>query len=319
MYSKKFVLSIIVLLLLAVMSTSVSFGQTEDPPANNQPQFLTDNYALFMPIINRANSVPGSGGRIVIDHNSVDLFSYIPDQYIQAASQKHMLFRHASVGWNISEGLDCLMNKTQPRPPSCDRGVPINEIISDPKYYRDNWTFEYHLPLPAQNPGWYEKVTLFINRVDSLGSNSVYEVYGYKFGYVDAVSGSNIDEEFFNPNTTYPSIMDLEALEDRYPNKTFVYWTMGLARSIGTPDSESFNQQLRTYAAQHNKILIDFADIGSHTPNGAPCFDNGGNGIEALCDEYTDEEYAGHLNGVGKQRMAKAIWVLMARLSGWNP
>jgi hypothetical protein len=38
-----------------------------------------------------------------------------------------------------------------------------------------------------------------------------------------------------------------------------------------------------------------------------------------MCDEYTEEVVAGHLNALGKQRMAKAVWVLMARLAGWTP
>ncbi|OGO25517.1 MAG: hypothetical protein A2W33_05790 [Chloroflexi bacterium RBG_16_52_11] len=91
-----------------------------------------------------------------------------------------------------------------------------------------------------------------------------------------------------------------------------------MGRAIGTAESDSFNQQLRAYAIDHNKILMDIADIESHTQDGAPCFDNGGQGHEAICDEYTNEKNAGHLNALGSMRAAKAMWVLMARLAGWE-
>jgi len=76
-------------------------------------------------------STPTLGNTIIIDHNSIALFEYIPDSYIAAAASIPMLFRHASVGGNISYGLDCLMDKVQPRPPGCEGNF-------DPKYNRDN-------------------------------------------------------------------------------------------------------------------------------------------------------------------------------------
>src|SRR5690606_2543925 len=43
--------------------------------------------------------------------------------------------------------------------------------------------------------------------------------------------------------------------------------------------------------------------------------------IPAICQHYTSETEGGHLGSVsaGKIRVAKAIWVLMAQLAGWNP
>jgi hypothetical protein len=255
-------------------------------------------------------------GLIYVDHNSVSLFEYIPDHYIQNASQIWMLFRHASVGNNIYNGLNCLRT-LPPRPNFCDRGTPPELIVYDTKYNRDKWTFEFHLPPPYQNPGWWEKVNLFIERVDQLEPDSQYQAYGFKFGYVDGVPGSVIDDVFFNPTHPFPSIEDLEELEQRHPNKLFIYWTMGLAR-ISNEDTESFNQQMREYAVQNNKILLDIADIQSHLPDGTKCYDREGRPFEALCDEYTEEINGGHLNGYGMLQMSKAIWVLMAKIAGWD-
>jgi len=166
------------------------------------------------------------------------------------------------------------------------------------------------------NPGWWDKLYYFVDRVNGLPPNS-YDFVSFKFGYVDGISGANIDNKFFNndPDDNFPSIEDLEALEAAHPDKTLILWTMGLARIIGTADAASFNQQMRNYAIENDKILMDIGDILSHDPSGAQCTYSG---FEALCAEYTDETEGGHLNARGMQRMAKAYWVMMAKLAGWE-
>ena len=111
------------------------------------------------------------------------------------------------------------------------------------------------------------------------------------------------------------------------------------ARGIGTRVSMDFNNQMRQYVQQNGKFLLDVADIESHDPWGNPCYDNRdgvaytapGAGSEnypddgvndpAICQHYTAEVNGGHPGNpdVGKIRLAKAFWVLMARVAGWNP
>ena len=73
---------------------------------------------------------------------------------------------------------------------------------------------------------------------------------------------------------------------------------------------------LRQYAKDNGKILVDMADIETHDPQGNPCFDT--NQIPVICSDYTEEKVSGHLNEVGRERMAKAFWYMMARLTGWK-
>lgn len=307
---------LLIILLIAVVPQLNVWGSPDQPPVLDTQDTIT----IYFPIITNGHySAPISDG-LVIDHNSIALFDQIPQNYITAASQLRMLFRHASVGYNISYSLNCLGNYYNPRLSGCDRGVPSGDVFFNDIYNRDNWIFEFHLPPPAQNPGWWEKVSLFVNRVDNLSPSEDYDILGYKHGYVDAYAGSEIDDLFFsyNPNDPYMGIDDLEALEARHPDKTIILWTMGLAK-LSYPDSENFNRQLRNYATTHNKILMDIAAIESHRPDGTRCYSILNNGVEALCDEYTEEDGGGHLNGWGGQRMAKSVWVLMARLAGWTP
>jgi len=308
----------IIMLLIGMMVLSPTAASARVTVfSEDSPQApMASGTTIWLPQV-IARPAAQTSGAMVIDHNAIAQFDRIPDSYIQAASSIRFLFRHASVGWNISEGLNCMMNSVSPRPFFCDAGLQGSQIIYNPKYNRNNWTFEFHAPPPGQNPGWWDKAWLFIDRVDSTSN---YDAYGFKFGYVDAIQGSAIDDEFFayHPGDQFPSIHDMEALEASHPGKRFVYWTMGLARIVGTPDSQSFNQQMRTYASQHNKILMDIADITSHRPNGSACYTAPGSGIEIICDEYTDENEGGHLNALGMQVMSKAMWVLMARMAGWS-
>ena len=290
---RSFILSIFVLLLV----TLFSFMTWHNNRAQADSQLATPLTSHF-----------------VVDHQRVDQVHDIPDSYIQAASELTLLFRHASVGANIDDGLDCLMNNFDTRPFRCDRDLDPDEIYYDEKYDRTNWDFEVHNQ-NNPNPGWNNKVTFFIDRVNGLPPNQ-YDTVAYKFGYVDGDTNSNIHIHFFDPNSHMPNYTDLEALQAAHPNKTIVWWTMGLARAIGTEPATILNNDMRAYAAANGIVLMDIADIVSHTPDGQPCFHNG---YPAMCANYTNESQGGHLNSRGMLYMAKAYWVLMARLAGWDP
>lgn len=275
------------------------------PTATNVPPTVASSPA---PIISDA---------IIADHTIIDDFYMIPDSYIDAASNLRFLFRHGSVGANISYGLDCLMdNFATSRPPGCDRDIPAEDVVQNSKYDRTNWTFEFHQPPPNQNPGWYGKVGLFIERIDGLVPPEDYDIVGFKLGYVGAIPGSqDVSIEFFerDPNDPFPGIENLEELEARNPDMLQMFWTMALHVRVGNTSSEGFNDQLRDYAIANDKILMDIADIMSHTPDGIQCSHDG---FAALCPEYTGD--GGHLNAPGHQRMAMAVWWLMARIAGWD-
>lgn len=266
-----------------------------------------------------------SGQALIADHTVVGQFYQIPDEYIEAAGQLSMLFRHASVGFNISSGLDCLQNNFDGRRPNgCDRELSQEQIFYDSKYDRSNWTFEFHDAYSTEfsdpGVGWWNKVYLFEDRLNGvIGPGESYDVAGFKFGYVDTSEGANydIDDVFFanDPDDNLPSIENLEQLEGAYPQITFMYWTMALSRRADL-SSQNFNRQMREYATANGKVLMDLADIQSHRPDGTPCYDNLGNNNEAICDEYTED--VGHLNALGKQRVAMALWWLTARIAGWD-
>ncbi len=114
---------------------------------------------------------------------------------------------------------------------------------------------------------WEEDLSYFIQNFPSYANQ---DIVSYQHNYLHVAQGSNIANVYFDPNYNGTNIYDLVALEARYPNKTFIYWTTSLARTIGSAESQSFNDQMRTWAAQNGKILIDIADIEVMLPMVVP-------------------------------------------------
>jgi hypothetical protein len=278
------------------------------------------------PTATRTQVTPGDN--IYVDRRSVALFSQIPEQYLNAAAALTMMFSDRSVGGNISEGLDCLSYATDESAPShCDWGPhPDPAYTVDPSemnwsrpggYPRDNWVYVYRQGI------WQDLTAGFVQDLVP-GFASTTTVLSYQFSYLNVLSGSDIvnsQRGYFVPQATRWDVTDVDALASQYPSKVFIYWTTSLARSIGTAESDAFNEQMRAYSIAHDKILFDVADILSHDPAGNACYDNNGGGHLAICPHYTTEQTGGHLGSVaaGKIRVAKAFWVLMAQIAGWNP
>jgi hypothetical protein len=223
-------------------------------------------------------------------------------------------------------------------------GTVPSRILFEPdpvKYDRSNWDYA------IVDGSWEEVLASFINDIVPEYIDSK-DVLSYQFNYFHIGQGTNIDspeDGFFVDllhdghyiNRERWDISDFEALEEQYPDKIFFHWTTSLSRSTGSAEGEAFNDQMREYVLRNNKILFDVADILSHDENGQPCYDNrdgveycnnnrcenhpdDGQDLLAICQDYTTETDGGHLGSVsgGRVRVAKAFWVLMAKIAGWE-
>jgi hypothetical protein len=171
---------------------------------------------------------------IVADHNTMDLTA-IPDAAVVQAFHLRMHLRRASVGGNISDGLDALQS--------------LNE-----KYNRSNWIF-----YPRGNPGWEAKISDFVSF--TMANESSYDVFGMKFCFID-------------PDADFHTYRDsLLYLENRYPGKMIMWWTIPIETS-GNSNRQSFNDSVRAFTASHGKVLFDIADIESHNTAGEKRIDD---------------------------------------------
>jgi hypothetical protein len=244
---------------------------------------------------------PEAGAAIVIDQAAVGAFDQLPDEWIAAAASIHYLHRASSIGFIINQALDCLQGNTGARRPNY-----CGDVV-DPKFDRSNWDFQ-----ERPNPGWIDKVKDFVDQVNLQHDN--FQAFGFLVDYVDGQDGMGYPVISDPDNFQTRFVEPLEALEAAYPDKTFVWWTMSLART-GFDNEQKFNEMLREYARSRGKILFDIAAIESHSPEGVKTVD--ATGREVMFSRYTDEQVAGHPNTEGSERLAKAVWVLMATLAGW--
>jgi hypothetical protein len=176
---------------------------------------------------------------IVAGHTVTDL-GLVPDAAIAAASDLRLLVRRASVGGNISSGLDTLH-------------------AQDAKYDRNLWNFQ-----DRGNPGWQAKVDDLVTQTALQAST--FDVLTMKFCYID-------------PNASFTYYRDaLLGLEATYPTKRFVWWTIPIETS-GNTARQAFNDQVRAYALANGKLLFDIADIECHDAAGVKLTDSNGREI----------------------------------------
>jgi len=285
----------------------------------------------------RAQAYDGSG--FVIDHTSVDLFNQIPDEYIEAAANIRMFYMDRSVGGNINDGLTCLgYSSVNVAPHHCKSpNIEVSGYTPDSKYDRSNWVFQYW---PAGSASeWEGSLQSFLNTANPILNE--FDVLSFQFSYLGVADNSTIADPlrgFFVSSAGVKDVYDYQDFENAHSDKDVIYWTSSLARGIGNSVSTDFNDQMRQFAIANGKVLFDVADIESHDPSGNPCYDNrdgipftsgnrsenypnDGHNYPAICPDYTSEVDGGHLGNMstGKIRIAKAFWVLMARLAGWEP
>jgi len=316
-----------------------------EPTETTQP--ATDSPIATTTAEDTPLSSPIQTEAIIVDHTAVALFDQIPEEYLSKAAALHMIYIDRSVGDNINDALNCLTNPSQEQAPNhCKRTQhPATEFSVDPAvinwnhangYGRENWQFSTWDGTDCSE--WSDKIRCFIEMMAPVIDQ--YNVVSYQLSYLAVTDGSDISDPtvgYFSDNPDSYDVHDQEAYEAQYPDKTFIYWTTSLSRSIGTEVSDDFNDQMRAYALNNNKVLFDVANILAHDPNGQPCYDNrdgipydNGNKSEnydddgqnylAICQHYTTEVDGGHLGSVsaGKIQVAKAFWVLMARIAGWD-
>lgn len=180
---------------------------------------------------------PVAGGQAVVaDHRTTGLTA-IPDSAVSAAASLRLLVRRASVGGNISSGLDALR-------------------AQDPRWDRSRWSFQ-----DRGNPGWMAKVDDFVQQVALQGPS--FDVLTMKLCYID-------------PDASFSYYRDaLLALEQAHPGKRFVWWTIPIQTS-GHTARQAFNDQVRTFARANGKLLYDIADIESHDAAGQVRVDGSG-------------------------------------------
>jgi hypothetical protein len=234
----------------------------------------------------------------------------------QALSQKKIFFAHMSVGNNILDGAQAVLQ----------RHPGVSLVVTRASNPADmNLPALYHSEELGHNAEPFLKIEAFrslLNRIQPAAPDMVL----MKFCYVDVQSETDTDALFKAYDQT------ISELKTQMPNTLFLHGTIPLESPqlsmkrkckeiiksfLGRPTRSDnnykrmlFNQKLKS--AWPAEQVFDIAQIESATPEGFLSYKvQSGQKIPFLYGNYTTD--GGHLNDVGAQRIGEQFLIFLAK------
>ena len=252
-----------------------------------------------------SGSARTSETEIIADHNAVQEFDNIPQQWIDQVKTMFLVHTGQSHGWQVPMGLQDLNNDAL----VIDEGYPSGKGFKVSRGLRsqyNDWSASIGPDRFWQGEAGKDWVRRTLNYYANNGVqvDAILHTWCWHFR---TWSAEQLNDYF----------VAMEELEAEYPNVTFIYMTDTADRS-GDVNRNARNEQVRQYCLSHNKVLFDFGEIETWSADGTVRNWSGGvpywhndSGI-GVSDDY------GHISPTGALMKSKAMWWLMARIAGWN-
>jgi len=230
-------------------------------------------------------------------------------------SNKRIYFGHQSVGFNILDGIEDLI-KENPQ-------IKLN-IVETSEFEKIPQGVFAHSRV-GRNVDPMSKVDDFTKFINQANANQV-DFAGVKFCYVDMKADTDVQKLFSDYSTA------MSKLKESHPKMTIVHFAMPLTvnreswktkikKIFGKTDIWEYRtnanrnrfNQLMIEAYQGKEPLLDIAKIESTKPDGSrQIFEQNGVTYYSLAPEYTYDN--GHLNEIGRKRVAEQLLLLLLNL-----
>jgi len=237
---------------------------------------------------------PSLAAPIIIDHNCIDA-SRIPSEWITAAKERLRLhYGHTSHGSQLITGLE--------RHEAQDATFDV-EISSSGLPSRPGALCIYHV---SNNPSqYYAQTQGILDRYDAINVSM--------FGWCCQANEADWEDIL----ETY--LENMQAFEAANPDVTFIYMT-GNAQATGLAGYNRFrfNQRLRSFCQDNDKVLFDFADLDCWYNGEQHTYQYEGITVPSEHPQFHGSQ-AGHTTYQSCEQKGRAVWWMMARLAGWKP
>jgi hypothetical protein len=252
---------------------------------------------------------------IIIDHTSVDLYDDLPDNYIN--EMKKMWFNmpgesHSVAYYNGLLQLQSANSKykvvVSANPGSGNINAGDGLAINYNSVFGSLWNGS-SWDLGAGEEDWfYNGATKPRSHIQHV-SNTSYRPSALGLGWCwDAYLTPSDFDNYISATQGYSTYAK------SLGSKVYVLFTTGPVDGGGSSARDEKYRRLRNYVASANdEILFDYADI--------LVYNDAGQKNQTTYEEIHPSNAGNnnsHIGNNGELRLAKAAWVLMARLAGWN-